>query len=144
MSMSNKFKDTKSAKAYMLAGNARVTVVSLQTGTRFTFRIKRGKGQFAPHFVSVLTGSDNESDFTYLGTIFEGTKYVHGRKSPIRETAPSAKAFAWLWTTLHMLPYIPSNAECWHEGRCGRCARPLTVPSSIESGLGPECASKAA
>jgi hypothetical protein len=29
----------------------------------------------------------------------------------------------------------------WHEGRCGRCGRKLTVPESIESGFGPECAS---
>jgi predicted metal-dependent hydrolase len=26
-----------------------------------------------------------------------------------------------------------------HEGKCGRCGRLLTVPSSIESGIGPEC-----
>jgi hypothetical protein len=29
--------------------------------------------------------------------------------------------------------------EFWHEGKCGRCNRKLTVPSSIESGFGPEC-----
>jgi hypothetical protein len=31
-----------------------------------------------------------------------------------------------------------------HEGRCGRCGRTLTVPESIESGIGPECAKKMA
>ena len=30
--------------------------------------------------------------------------------------------------------------EVWHEGRCGRCNRALTVPESIASGIGPECA----
>jgi hypothetical protein len=29
--------------------------------------------------------------------------------------------------------------EVWHEGTCGKCGRALTVPSSIENGLGPEC-----
>lgn len=29
--------------------------------------------------------------------------------------------------------------EIWHEGKCGRCGRQLTVPESIESGFGPEC-----
>jgi hypothetical protein len=29
--------------------------------------------------------------------------------------------------------------EVWHEGRCGRCGRALTVPESVERGIGPEC-----
>ena len=32
--------------------------------------------------------------------------------------------------------------EIWHEGKCGKCGRPLTVPSSIENGLGPSCLKK--
>jgi hypothetical protein len=35
-----------------------------------------------------------------------------------------------------------NGCEVYHEGRCGRCNRKLTVPESIETGLGPECASK--
>jgi hypothetical protein len=31
------------------------------------------------------------------------------------------------------------DLEVWHEGRCGACGRRLTVPESIERGLGPEC-----
>ena len=31
-----------------------------------------------------------------------------------------------------------------HEGRCMRCGAPLTVPASVERGLGPECAGKVA
>jgi hypothetical protein len=29
-----------------------------------------------------------------------------------------------------------------HEGKCGRCGRKLTVPESVKSGFGPECAGK--
>jgi hypothetical protein len=32
--------------------------------------------------------------------------------------------------------------EFWHEGKCCRCGRKLTVPASIASGIGPECATK--
>lgn len=134
----HRFEKTTDALRYMLAGNARVTVVSLVTGVRFTFRIRKPR-PYSPHFVGVLTGSDNESNFTYLGHIFDDKKYSHGRKSPIQEHAPSAKAFAWLWTALNHLPYIPSSAELWHEGRCGRCGRTLTTPESIAAGMGPEC-----
>jgi hypothetical protein len=37
---------------------------------------------------------------------------------------------------------LPEGYKVQHAGRCGRCARTLTVPSSIELGLGPECATK--
>ena len=34
---------------------------------------------------------------------------------------------------------LPEFVEVWHEGCCGKCGKRLTVPSSIENGLGPEC-----
>jgi hypothetical protein len=37
---------------------------------------------------------------------------------------------------------MPDGVVIWHEGRCGRCGRRLTVPESIESGYGPECIGK--
>lgn len=126
-------------KSFVLAGKARFTVVSKKTGTRFTYKVTAKKD--GPHFVAVLTGSNNESDYTYLGTIFEGKTYKHGRKSPIGPEAPSAKAFAWFWAMLSK-GALPEACEVHHEGRCCRCARALTVPESILSGIGPECAGK--
>jgi hypothetical protein len=37
---------------------------------------------------------------------------------------------------------LPKGLKVHHEGRCCRCGRKLTVPESIETGLGPECASR--
>jgi hypothetical protein len=34
---------------------------------------------------------------------------------------------------------LPPDAEVMHEGRCACCGRPLTVPESIERGIGPDC-----
>jgi hypothetical protein len=34
---------------------------------------------------------------------------------------------------------MPPLTEIWHEGRCGRCGRKLTVPDSIAIGIGPDC-----
>lgn len=128
------------ARAFMMAGNAVFTVVSKTTGARFTFKVRHPSDD-APHFVSVLTGSDNESDYTFLGTIFADGTYRHGRKSPIGQNAPSACAFAWLWANLDNAATM-TKCEIFHEGRCCRCGRRLTVPSSIEAGIGPECANK--
>lgn len=129
------------ALTFALAGKARLTLRSKKTGTRFTYRVEAKEGK--PAFVSVLTGSNNEADYTFIGSVFEKKTYRHGQKSRIGKEAPSAKAFAWAWEKLQA-GSIPENLEVWHEGRCCRCARPLTDPESIASGIGPECRKKMA
>ena len=91
-----------------------------------------------PWFVQLLTGSDNESDYTFFGTIFADGSFRLSRKSPIGPDAPSVKGFDWIWRHLQA-GNLPETVEVHHEGRCGRCGRALTVPESIESGFGPEC-----
>lgn len=136
--------DPAAIRTFVLAGNARVTLVSKATGARFTFKVSGCKDKKDLWFVSLLRGADNESDYQYLGTI-RGGRYTHGVRSRISDEAPSAKAFAWFYNRLNdpqaavsMLQHL----EVWHEGRCGRCGRKLTVPSSIAQGLGPECAGR--
>lgn len=126
-------------REFILAGNATFTLRSAKTGTRFTYKIRHPEDK--PHFVSVLTGSDNESDFTFLGTIFPDGKYKHGARAKITQEAPSAQAFGWFYSKLNQGELHP-QLEVWHEGRCGRCGRKLTVPESVENGLGPECIKK--
>jgi hypothetical protein len=135
---------TGKRKAFVLAGHAIVTLRSKATGTRFTYKIvqsdpaKCRAGQMPVFFVSLLNGADNTGDFAYIGTIFaDGFRVT--RKSRVAADAPSAVAFSWFMKHLE-----DSRVEVWHEGRCGRCGRTLTVPESIESGLGPVCAGKAA
>lgn len=126
--------------AYALAGNATLTLQSVRTGVRFTYRLRAARdGKLT--FVEVLTGADNEAAFAYLGTIRDDA-FAHGRKSEISATAPSAAAFAWTWERV-AAGHMPDTLEVWHEGRCGRCNRKLTVPESIASGIGPECAKHA-
>jgi uncharacterized protein DUF6011 len=129
------------ARRFILAGNATFTVVSAKTGTRFTYRIraKEIEGGRTLHFVSVLTGADNESDYTFLGTVFEGKTFKHSPRSHIGIDAPSARAFKWSFERI-MGDGLGTDASVHHEGKCGRCGRKLTVPESIELGLGPECA----
>lgn len=126
-------------RAFALAGNATLTLRSKVSGNRFTYRIRR-PGDDRPHFVSLLNGSDNEGSYEYLGTIINDS-YGHGRKSKITADAMSAKAFDWFWLAMRK-NIMPIALEIWHEGRCGRCGRKLTVPESIASGIGPECAKR--
>ena len=135
-------------RTYLFAGRATLTLVSKKTGSRFTYRVSVPDSQRdAPkiYFVNLLTGSDNESAYTYIGQIFsDGTHYVHGKKSRISVDAPGVRAFEWFARMLlsPASPGLPDSLEIWHEGKCGRCGRKLTVPESIERGIGPECADK--
>lgn len=125
-------------KRFVLAGNATLTLVSGKTGTRYTYHVKQVKSD-APHFVSVLYGSDNENDLAFIGSIFADGEYRHGRKSKL--PAGDIRESAWCYLWRHVLAgNLPADLEIWHEGRCARCGRKLTVPESIERGLGPECA----
>lgn len=132
-------------KRFILAGNATFTLKNVATGNRITYKVRQQlneDGSYSPHFVSVLTGANNQDDYTYLGCIFDEARYLHGRKSAIKPDAKTAKTFRWFWGIISNGLSVPDGVEFWHEGKCGKCGRPLTVPHSIETGIGPVCAIK--
>lgn len=117
------------AMRFALAGRAVFTVVSKRTGTRYTYKITaRKRGGFG---VGVLAGSENESDASYLDS---GYITPAGRFNPAND-APSTKAFGFCFSRDFAHPEL----EIHHAGRCGKCGRLLTDPTSIEIGLGPKC-----
>ncbi len=127
---------------YILAGNATFTIKS-PSDVRFTYKVKKaepkeGYENAAPsYFVSLLTGPVNTNDFTYIGMIFGDGMFHTTKASKLAMTTPSVRAIAWF-----LAHVTDGRVEVWHEGRCGCCNRPLTVPESIESGIGPICAEK--
>ena len=125
---------------FILGGNATFTVTSLKTGTRFTFKVRKPSDE-APHFVSLMNGPDNESNYAYLGTIFGDLNYRHGRKSRVTPDATSAKAFNWLWNHRNDSD-LDTKIEFRHAGKCCCCGRKLTEPESIDTGIGPICRAK--
>jgi Family of unknown function (DUF6011) len=126
---------------FALAGNAVFTLTSHATGARYTFKVRAAK-EGPTHFVSVLTGPDNTQDYRYLGFLRRGVYFHGGAKAKIGRDAPSAKAFDWFWRNVSRGADLSQSCDVDHEGQCGRCGRPLTVPESIRSGFGPECVSK--
>lgn len=136
--------DAATTVRFLLAGSAVATFQSRKTSTRFTYRIvlaekRAGDSHEPPYFVSVLTGSNNDGDYTYLGCIYVPShEFRHGKKSRIAPDAPSAVAFDWVWAQLQMGRMHPELAV-YHEGRCGVCSRRLTTPESVATGIGPTC-----
>lgn len=144
--------NTSDFRSFLTAGNATFTVTSKRTGTRFTYRVRSTDSDRPQYFVSVLTGPDNDRDYTYAGTLsvvrpgVKARSTLKARQTPgskVAADAPSWRGFCWLLGALDGAPgAIDSQATVHHVGRCGRCGRALTVPESIESGLGPVCAEK--
>jgi hypothetical protein len=128
-------------RAFILAGRAVFTVRSRRTGERRTFKVAQKEGAEGFYFVSLLNGPDNTSDYRYLGAMFTGRENGKlGWKLNRQGWAPEAgAAFGWVVKVLNGQTDA-SQAEFWHEGRCGRCGRALTTPESIASGIGPVCA----
>ena len=143
------------AKRFVTGGYAKFTLVSRKTGTRYTYQAKHPSkrtqaGGFVLDrtgsiFVSVLTGPSNTQDYAVLGTLFDKSTYKHNKqRSKISEEAPSAVAFRWLWWLLQNpeAQEFPEDLEFWTSGSCCCCSRELTVPASIEAGMGPDCAER--
>jgi len=124
--------------SFMKAGKAVFTLVSEKTGKRFTYRVKKHKKSESLYFVGVLSGQDNVNDYTYMGSIF-GKQFRLTRNSKVGPEAPSFIAFTWF---INHLDNLPSTLKVYHENRCGRCGRALTVPESVVNGFGPECIKK--
>jgi hypothetical protein len=123
-------------KEFIKAGNAIFTIENNRTGGWFTYKVRKHKEKDL-WFVMVLTGPDNTSNYTYLGTIFENG-FRLTRKSRFGKESSSYKVFDWLMR----IDELPGHIVVNHCGRCGRCGRLLTVPESVVTGFGPECAGR--
>lgn len=114
---------------------------------RYTYKVgykEQGWNGKPIYFVKVLTGQDNSSDYTYLGYLQDnGKTWKHDKKQRIGYEAPSSKFWRALLRRVFVQQLeLPNTVEFRHEGRCGRCGRPLTVPESIDTGFGLDCAAK--
>lgn len=137
---------SETLKDFILAGTAVFTIVNENTGNRFTFRVRKaGWGtsnvKSDIFYVSVLTGSDNNSCYTFLGSFFGGKNqmYRHSPKSKINFSAMSNKVVDWFFQNYFKNPSLYSTVKVYHSGKCGKCGKKLTTPESIKSGLGPYC-----
>lgn len=133
-----KVESTEDAARFMYAGNALFTLVSKRTGARFTYKIRKADDNSPLRFVRVLSGPDNENDYSYIGYINDNDK---GKLMAGKKGRPNAPSFVALnWALKHLCAdSAHDELEFYHAGKCGACGRTLTVPESIETGMGPIC-----
>jgi hypothetical protein len=145
--------------AFLFGGKAIFTLFNEQTLTRYTYLVEKKGFVFQDattgrdvkgtrYWVNLLTGPHNTKDYTYLGCLKNETErtFTLSPKSRVGDAdLPSVQAISWLLKRIE--DYEKGQREdvtggplkFYHAGRCGRCGAALTVPESIENGLGPEC-----
>lgn len=140
------------SKEFVLAGKAIFTVRVGQHGldtitqNHYTFKVKHKPGTLYSkevYFISLLTGPNNESDYTYMGVLDPINGWVRlTTKSKYTEDTAAVKIIRRILARLWKNEGSAIEAAGWnveHCGFCCRCGRTLTTPLSIERGIGPEC-----
>lgn len=125
--------------------NGAITITSPRDGSHKTFEIKTKKldSKFAPgkRVLAMLTGPDNTRDYTGFAFIDESGAYVW-RKQRTSDFETYAKMVHSMSTEGENSRYFKWGYRLTQERACVRCNRRLTHPESIESGIGPECATR--
>jgi cytochrome c556 len=88
--------------------------------------------------VKLLVGPDNTTDFRMIGWLKPGDSFKATQANVGTDMEKIGAAFVQIVTKgIDGYTYQMSTT-------CRRCGRKLTVPSSIDAGLGPDCADKGA
>jgi hypothetical protein len=128
---------------FFTGGNAYFTVSGPKG--HFTFRIRAPKSIAKQGrkvlFCHAMTGSDNESHYSYLGIMRDGQIHLTN-KSKFGPMDQRLEVVNWALRQVLHGRELPEGYAIQHEGRCCVCARKLTNPESISSGIGPECAKR--
>jgi hypothetical protein len=120
--------------------NGTITIRNTRTGNHRTFRIRTqaADARFAPgkRTVSLLTGSNNETDYTGFGFVGDdgGIVVWNARRA---DGDGIFEKYADMLTRPQA--YESSGCEYLWSERCRKCNRPLTDPTSISLGIGPKC-----
>ena len=134
-------------KDFVLAGKSIFTADNGK-GDWYTFKVKSKKANAnfpETWFIYLMTGPSNEKDYTYLGLLepFSGRVRLT-QKSTFTDDSKPVKVLRWVFGIIWNNGELPQGYDVHHENRCGRCGRLLTVPESVLSGIGPECANRIA
>lgn len=137
-------------REFALAGKA-IFTISAPSGKRYTFKVERKGVKYATqlptlngymYFLSTKVGADNDSNSSYVYTGIvapvEGG-LIHTAKSAYPRTSEPYAVAVFALRIIWGAREIPEGYAIQHAGRCGRCAKTLTTPESIEAGFGDEC-----
>jgi len=127
------------------AGNSTLTFRNSATGTHMTVKVRQAKDKedrkkkLPIFFVNVSLLGDQTTGFIFAGTFFTDTMTLRLSKHAPSESQ-LGKVMTWLFHAVQNPQVLrDKGVTLLHEGRCCRCALPLTHPESINTGFGPDC-----
>lgn len=112
-----------------------ITARSLATGNHYTFKFRQSSG--GALLALILVDGDQ---WRYLGVVDFPRRTL--RLTPKSNFSNASQAYLALRWLIQLAEFNPAVVEVMHDGRCGRCGRPLTHPDSIQAGIGPICAQR--
>ena len=144
--------DAASFRTFMFQGKALFTLENKEKGTHITFRVqtlkrKRNQPEDTRYFdVHVKALNDKYAGNRYIGRIDRKSKSFKPYGYVERDHV-GIKTIEWLirnWAHLEdwTKPMEGEDQErmaIYHMGVCCKCGLPLTVPESIQNGIGPQC-----
>lgn len=132
---------------FLFAGKSVFTVSNEETKEHFTFKVRaresewpRGSGKRSTSYFLNIKASGGKYPFRYIGILEADGLVKTTGKSDFQPHEKEYKVGAWAAQTVIAGKMIPVKYHINHAGKCGRCARELTHPESLKSGIGPECA----
>jgi len=124
------------------SGGKAIFTVSNDKGDHYTYRIGRNDEK-QPFFVELLTGNNNESDYTYMGLYNPLDNTIRLTKaSKYTPDSKPVKVIQWALSLIAKSKSLPTGYAIQHQGKCCCCGKPLTTPESVTAGIGPICAEK--
>lgn len=135
----------KLSKEFLLAGRA-VFTVNNDKGEHYTYKVRGKDGEYKGEkqrtfFLSVKKDSlQSRFGYVYIGIVNPDKGTIKcTTKSHFMPGQREYDVAAWASQCVIQKKLIPDNYQIQHAGRCGRCAKLLTDPQSIERGIGPDC-----
>jgi hypothetical protein len=138
--------DAAAFKTFIFQGKALFTLENKEKGTYITFKVqklkrKRDQPEETRLFdVHVRALNDQYQGLKYIGRVdrkmktFKPSGYVANDHVGIQ-------TMNWLIRSWGNLERLEEGGKLgmYHQGICCKCGLPLTVPESIENGIGPQC-----
>jgi len=117
------------------------------TKPHYTYKInyKAASGNYRENwFINLLSGPDNQSDYTYVGMLVNGQVQLSKASKYTKDSWPVKilnRVLACYWAG-EQNKIMAAGWNVHHEGACCVCGKPLTRPDSINAGIGPDCATR--
>jgi len=137
--------DAAAFRTFIFQGKALFTLKNIEKDTTISFRIqspkrKRGTPEDLTEFDIYVRGEYAYGRTGYIGRLNRKTKTLRSSGYAPKDHI-GIQTINWLiehWDTLEKFE-DDGKLAMYHQGVCCKCGMTLTVPESIENGIGPQC-----